>query len=136
MEVEATAQSCPFSRQFPKHDKQCHGMGRADICPAYGKANQQRQNLHQGTVSKVFAVYFMNIKNRTDEHRTKFMDLLKDAVLENGRRRPAIVEKVIRSVSVCYIFVFGSLRQKTYLCEQKLFLIMSWKEKAINCLKK
>jgi hypothetical protein len=31
---------------------------------------------------KEFAVYFMNIKNRTDGRRTKFMDLLRDAVLE------------------------------------------------------
>jgi hypothetical protein len=31
---------------------------------------------------KVFAVYFMNIKNRTDNHRTKFMDLLKEVLLE------------------------------------------------------
>jgi hypothetical protein len=30
---------------------------------------------------KEFANYFMNIKNRTDEHRTKFTDLLRDAVL-------------------------------------------------------
>jgi hypothetical protein len=31
---------------------------------------------------KEFAVYFMNIKNRTNEHYTKFMDLLRNAVLE------------------------------------------------------
>jgi hypothetical protein len=30
---------------------------------------------------KEFAIYFMNIKNRKDEHRTKFMDLLRDSVL-------------------------------------------------------
>jgi hypothetical protein len=30
---------------------------------------------------KEFANYFMNIKNRTDGHRTKFTDLLRDAVL-------------------------------------------------------
>jgi hypothetical protein len=30
---------------------------------------------------KEYANYFMNIKNRTDENRTKFTDLLKDAVL-------------------------------------------------------
>jgi hypothetical protein len=30
---------------------------------------------------KEFANYFMNIKNRTDSHRTKFLDLLKDTVL-------------------------------------------------------
>ncbi|MDR1525408.1 MAG: RteC domain-containing protein [Tannerella sp.] len=41
---------------------------------------------------KEFAVYFMNIKNRTDSHRTKFMDLLKDAVLgrmEDADRKPS-----------------------------------------------
>jgi hypothetical protein len=31
---------------------------------------------------KEYANYFMNIKNRTDEHRTKFTDLLRNAVLE------------------------------------------------------
>jgi hypothetical protein len=31
---------------------------------------------------KEFANYFMSIKHRTDGHRTKFMDLLKDAILE------------------------------------------------------
>ncbi|MDR0349266.1 MAG: RteC domain-containing protein [Tannerella sp.] len=31
---------------------------------------------------KEFANYFMNIKHRMDGHRTKFMDLLRDAVLE------------------------------------------------------
>jgi hypothetical protein len=31
---------------------------------------------------KEYANYFMNIKNRTDENRTKFTDLLRDAVLE------------------------------------------------------
>jgi hypothetical protein len=35
-----------------------------------------------GFETKEFANYFMNIKNRTDNHRTKFMDLLRDAVLE------------------------------------------------------
>jgi hypothetical protein len=41
---------------------------------------------------KEFANYFMNIKNRTDRHRTKFMDLLKDAVLgrmEDADRKPS-----------------------------------------------
>jgi hypothetical protein len=31
---------------------------------------------------KEFANYFMNIKNRKDEHRTKFTDLLRNSVLE------------------------------------------------------
>ena len=31
---------------------------------------------------KEYANYFMNIKNRTDEHRTKFTDLMRDALLE------------------------------------------------------
>jgi hypothetical protein len=41
---------------------------------------------------KEFAVYFMNIKHRTDGRRTKFMDLLKDAVLgrmEDADRKPS-----------------------------------------------
>jgi hypothetical protein len=39
-----------------------------------------------------FANYFMNIKNRTDENRTKFMDLLKDVVhrrMIDADRKPA-----------------------------------------------
>jgi hypothetical protein len=31
---------------------------------------------------KEFAAYFMNIKHRTDGRRTKFLDLLKEVVLE------------------------------------------------------
>jgi hypothetical protein len=31
---------------------------------------------------KEFANYFMNIKNRTDGHRTKFTDLMRNALLE------------------------------------------------------
>jgi hypothetical protein len=31
---------------------------------------------------KEFANYFMNIKNRKDEHRTKFTDLMRNSVLE------------------------------------------------------
>jgi hypothetical protein len=40
---------------------------------------------------KEFSNYFMNTKNRTDGKRTKFMDLLKDAVLgrmEESDRKP------------------------------------------------
>jgi hypothetical protein len=40
---------------------------------------------------KEFVNYFMNIKNRTDGRRTKFMDLLKNAVLgrmEDTDRKP------------------------------------------------
>jgi hypothetical protein len=41
---------------------------------------------------KEFANYFMNIKSRTDGHRTKFMDLMKDAVLgwmNDADRKPS-----------------------------------------------
>jgi hypothetical protein len=41
---------------------------------------------------KEFANYFMNIKNRKDEQRTKFTDLLRDAVLErmtDSDRKPS-----------------------------------------------
>jgi hypothetical protein len=31
---------------------------------------------------KEYANYFMNIKNRTDEHRTKFTDLMRGTVLD------------------------------------------------------
>lgn len=35
-----------------------------------------------GLEVKEYANYFMNLKNRTDEHRTKFTDLMCNAVLE------------------------------------------------------
>jgi hypothetical protein len=41
---------------------------------------------------KEFANYFMNIKNRTDKYRTKFMDLLRNAILgrmEASDRKPS-----------------------------------------------
>jgi hypothetical protein len=42
---------------------------------------------------KEFANYFMNIKNRTDERRTKFTDLMRDALLERmteADRKPSL----------------------------------------------
>jgi hypothetical protein len=41
---------------------------------------------------KEFANYFMNIKNRADKHRTKFTDLLRDAVfgrMDDADRKPS-----------------------------------------------
>jgi hypothetical protein len=67
-------------------------MGKNDIRPyAAGKINdsktflkelfQQMGEIFDSDV-KEFAVYFMNIKHRTDGRRIKSMDLLRDAVLE------------------------------------------------------
>jgi hypothetical protein len=68
---------------------------------AAGKINDGKSSLKElflqtgkifGIEVKEFAVYFMNIKHRTDGHRTKFMDLLKDAVLERMKdadRKPS-----------------------------------------------
>jgi hypothetical protein len=51
-----------------------------------GKTSLKELFLQMGEIFgfevKEFAVYFMNIKHRTDGHRTKFIDLLRDTVLE------------------------------------------------------
>jgi hypothetical protein len=97
MQMEATVQSCPFARQLSKPGNlQWTGnvvewVELIYALYAAGKINDGKTSLKElfqqmGEIFdfdvKEFAVYFMNIKNRTDEHRTKFMDLLKDAVLE------------------------------------------------------
>jgi hypothetical protein len=68
---------------------------------AAGKINDGQTSLKElflqmgeifGIEVKEFAVYFMNIKNRTDGHRTKFMDFLRNAVLEKMKesdRKPS-----------------------------------------------
>ncbi|MDR0712764.1 MAG: RteC domain-containing protein, partial [Bacteroidales bacterium] len=97
MQMETTAQSCPFSRQSPKHSKlkwtgsivawveliyALHASGHINN----GKVFLKEIFAVMGEIFdfdvKEFAVYFMNIKHRTDGRRTKFMDLLRDAVLE------------------------------------------------------
>jgi hypothetical protein len=95
--VEATAQSCPFFRQFPKHGKlQWTGSVVEWVELIYalytaGKINDGKTSLkvlfqQMGEVFdfdvKEFANYFMDIKRRKDDNRTKFMNLLKDAILE------------------------------------------------------
>jgi hypothetical protein len=68
---------------------------------AAGKINDGNTSLKElfGQMGEIFDVnvkefsnYFMNIKNREDGNRTKFMDLLKDAVLErmeDADRKPS-----------------------------------------------
>jgi hypothetical protein len=107
MQMEATAQSCPFSRQSPKHGKlKWTGSVVEWVELMYALYTVKRINNGKITLKelfrqmgeifdfdvKEFAVYFMNIKHRTDGRRTKFMDLLKDAVLgrmEESDRKPS-----------------------------------------------
>lgn len=95
--MEATVQSCPFARLSPEHSKLkwtgniVEWVELIYALYAAGKINDGKTSLKElfqqmsemfGFEVKEFSNYFMNIKNRTDEHRTKFMDLLKDAVLK------------------------------------------------------
>jgi hypothetical protein len=68
---------------------------------AAGKINNGKTSLKDlflqmgeifGIKVKEFSNYFMSIKHRTDGRRTKFMDLLRDAVLkrmEEADRKPS-----------------------------------------------
>ncbi|MDR0412212.1 MAG: RteC domain-containing protein [Dysgonamonadaceae bacterium] len=96
MQVETT-QGCPFSRRLPKRSNlQWTGNIIEWVELIYAlytakKINDGKTFLKElfqqmGEIFdidvKEFANYFMNIKNRKDGNRTKFMDLLRDAVLE------------------------------------------------------
>jgi hypothetical protein len=107
MQLEAPAQNCPFVLQFPKHGKLKWTGSVVEwvelIYALYtakrinnGKTSLKELFQQMGRIfdieEKEFAVYFMNIKNRTDGRRTKFMDLLRDAVLkrmEDADRKPS-----------------------------------------------
>jgi hypothetical protein len=97
MQAEATAQNYPSARLSPKHSKlKWTGSVVEWVELVYALYTVKRINNGKITLKelfgqmgeifdidvKEFANYFMNIKNRTDSHRTKFMDLLKSAVLE------------------------------------------------------
>jgi hypothetical protein len=97
MQTEAIAQSCPFARLSPEHSKLkwtgnvVEWVELIYALYAAGKINDGKTSLKElfqqmGGIFdfevKEFANYFMDIKHRTDGRRTKFMDLLKDAVLE------------------------------------------------------
>jgi hypothetical protein len=97
MQMETAAQSCPFSHQSTKYGKlKWTGSIVEWVELMYALYTVKRINDGKITLKelfqqmgevfdfdvKEFANYFMNIKNRTDGRRTKFTDLLKDAVLE------------------------------------------------------
>jgi hypothetical protein len=97
MQMETTAQNCPFTCRHQKHCK-LKWTGSVIEWVELMYALYTVKRINNGKISlkelfrqmgeifdfdvKEFAVYFMNIKHRTDSRRTKFMDLLKDAVLE------------------------------------------------------
>ena len=92
---EQADRNCPFSRKTPAKKLKWTGSIVEWVELIYALYTVKRIN--NGEVSlkdlfqqmgelfdfdvKEFSNYFMNIKNRTDEHRTKFTDLLRDAVL-------------------------------------------------------
>ena len=97
MQMNTTAQSCPFSGHLSKCGKlkwtgstvewveliyALHGVKRING----GKITLKELFRQMGEMFnfevKEYANYFMNIKNRTDENRTKFTDLTHDALLE------------------------------------------------------
>jgi RNA polymerase-interacting CarD/CdnL/TRCF family regulator len=97
MQLETTAQKCPFTHLSPEHSKlKWTGNVVEWVELIYTLYSVNRINNGETSLKelfeqiggifdfevKEFANYFMNIKNRVDGHRTKFMDLLKDAVLE------------------------------------------------------
>jgi hypothetical protein len=107
MQMETTAQKCPLTRLSPEHSKlkwtgnvvewvellyALYSVKRINN----GKTSLKELFQQMGEICdfevKEFANYFMNIKNRTDGHRAKFIDLLKDAVLErmeDADRKPS-----------------------------------------------
>jgi hypothetical protein len=107
MQMETTAQNCPFARLSSEHSKlKWTGSIIEWVELIYALYSVKRINNGKTSLKelfqqmgeffdfevKEFANYFMNIKNRTDGRRTKFMDLLKDAVLgrmEDADRKPS-----------------------------------------------
>jgi hypothetical protein len=107
MQMETAAQSCPFFRQSPKHGKLkwtgniIEWVEQIYALYAAGKINDGNTSLKElfrqmGEIFdidvKEFSNYFMNIKHREDGNRTKFMDLLKEALLERMKeadRKPS-----------------------------------------------
>jgi RNA polymerase-interacting CarD/CdnL/TRCF family regulator len=107
MQMETTAQNCPFTRRHQKRNKlRWTGNIIEWVELIYALYSVKRINNGKITLKelfqqmgeifdfevKEFANYFMNIKSRTDGHRTKFMDLMKDAVLgrmNNADRKPS-----------------------------------------------
>jgi hypothetical protein len=107
IKADTTAQSCPFARQPSKTGKlQWTGSSVEWVELIYALYSVKRINRGEITLKelflqmgeifdfdvKEFANYFMSIKHRKDDNRTKFMDLLKDVVLgrmEDADRKPS-----------------------------------------------
>jgi hypothetical protein len=120
MEAEPTAQGCPFSRQSQTHGK-LKWTGNVIEWVELIYALYAARKINDGNTSlkelfqqmgeifdidvKEFANYFMNIKNRTDSRRTKFMDLLKDGVkwkirLEKFQAKSFVSLKIKKGISL------------------------------------
>jgi hypothetical protein len=107
MQIEATAQNRPFTRLSQKYSKlKWTGSIVEWVELIYALRFVKRINNGKITLKelfqqmgeifdfevKEFANYFMNIKNRTGGRRTKFMDLMNDALLgrmDDADRKPS-----------------------------------------------
>jgi hypothetical protein len=97
MQMEAIVQSCPYTHQYPKRNKLkwtgsiVEWVELIYTLDSVKKINSGKTSLKElfqqmgeifGFEVNEFFNYFMNIKRRTDGRRTKFIDILRDAVLE------------------------------------------------------
>jgi hypothetical protein len=107
MQMEATAQSCPFISQFPKYSKlQWTGSIVAWVELIYALHASGHINNGEVSLKKIFAVMgeafdfkveefsrvFIDIKNRVKGDRTAFLDELKQAlmrIMEEVDRKPS-----------------------------------------------
>ncbi|MDR2805918.1 MAG: RteC domain-containing protein [Dysgonamonadaceae bacterium] len=107
MQMEATAQNCPFSRQSQTCRK-LKWTGSIIDWVELNYALHEVRKINNGEISlrelfqlmgeifdfdvKEFANYFRNIKGRLEENRTKFLDELKKALvrkMKDSDRKPS-----------------------------------------------
>jgi hypothetical protein len=107
MQLEATVQNCPFARRLSERDK-LKWTGSIIDWVELNYALHEAKKVNNGEISlrelfqltgevfdfdvKEFANYFMNIKGRLEENKTKFMDELKRALvrkMEDADRKPS-----------------------------------------------
>jgi hypothetical protein len=107
MQVEATAQSCPFSRQSQTCGK-LKWTGSIFEWVELNYALHEAKKINNGEIFlkeqfqlmgevfdfdvKEFSNYFMNIKSKLEENKTKFLDKLKKALvqkMEDADRKPS-----------------------------------------------
>jgi hypothetical protein len=107
MQVEATAQNCPFSCRYQARGK-LKWTGSIIDWVELNYALHEIKIINDETISlkdqfqlmgeafdfdvKEFANYFMNIKGRQEENKTKFLDELKKALIrkmKDADRKPS-----------------------------------------------